>query len=180
MEYLMPNDQVLTLIYQLLDLTQQIVSVDPFVPMVPIVVDVDVCTIQLDGETMDEAFDRSVRPDSLTPLEMVWSMGKETCPCCRRLRGFLLYVLPRVGEDKGSGLMEECPICMGGPSRGAMVSWLPCKHAFHSHCVVRWLMKSQSCPFCRHEIELDKGGRPKEMGCYVYADTHYDILNSDI
>ncbi|KAL3619354.1 hypothetical protein CASFOL_036924 [Castilleja foliolosa] len=154
-EYLMPDDQILALIRQVFDFTQEIVSVDPSVPIVPIVVDVDVCTLQLDGETIYDTFDRAVTPDCLTPLEPV---EKENKLCRRRVWDFLLYDLPRVRVDKGSGLMEECPICMCGPSRGSLVSWLPCKHAFHSHCVTRWLIKRQSCPLCRHEIVLDKGG----------------------
>ncbi|KAL3619361.1 hypothetical protein CASFOL_036931 [Castilleja foliolosa] len=43
-----------------------------------------VCTMQLDGETIHEAFKRSVRPDSLTPLELVLPMEKENKLCRRR------------------------------------------------------------------------------------------------
>ncbi|KAL3619360.1 hypothetical protein CASFOL_036930 [Castilleja foliolosa] len=178
-EYLMPDYQILALIHRLLDLAVQIVSDNPSVPVVAIVADVNVCTMQLFFETIDEAFDRAVRPDRLTPLELVRPVEKEKKLCRRRVRDFLLYGLPRVGVDKGSGLMEMCQICMGGPKRGALVSWLPCKHAFHSHCVTRWLMKRRSCPLCSHEIVLEKGGLPTELGCYT-SNTHHDVLYSDL
>ncbi|KAL3643172.1 hypothetical protein CASFOL_013991 [Castilleja foliolosa] len=178
-EYLMPYSQIQTLIQRLLDLAEQIVFDDPSVPVVAIVANVNICTIQLFFETIDEAFDRAVRPDKLTPLELVRPVEKEKKLCRRRVRDFLLYCLPRVRVDKGSGLMEECPICMGGPKHGALVSWLPCKHSFHSYCVVRWLMMRQSCPLCRHEIVLETGGRLKEMGCYN-SDTHHDVRYSDL
>ncbi|KAL3619352.1 hypothetical protein CASFOL_036922 [Castilleja foliolosa] len=165
-EYLMPNHLILDIIHCLHNLADQIMSVHPSVPVVPIIVDVDVCTLQLVGETIDKAFERSVRPESLIPLELVRPIEKGNNKLCRlRVRDFLLYGLPMVRVEEGSDVMETCPICMGGPRGGALVSRLPCKHAFHSHCVVRWLMKRQSCPMCRHEIVLEKGGRPKELGC---------------
>ncbi|KAL3619358.1 hypothetical protein CASFOL_036928 [Castilleja foliolosa] len=157
-EYLMADYQILSLIQRMLNLAERIVSFDPSVPVVSIVADVNVCTKQLVGEKIDEALDRAVRPDRLTPLDLV--AEKEKKLCCPRVRDFLLYGLPRFIVFEGSGLMEECSICMCGHSCGALVSWLPCKHVFHSHCVTRWLMKRQSCPLCRHEIVLDdKGGR---------------------
>ncbi|KAL3619364.1 hypothetical protein CASFOL_036934 [Castilleja foliolosa] len=178
-EYLMPYSQILALIHRLLDLAEQIVFDDPSVPVVAIVADVNICTTQLFFETIYEAFDRAVRLDRLTPLELVRPVEKEKKMCSRRVRDFLLYGLPRVRVDKGSGLMEECPICMGGPRGGTLVSWLPCKHSFHSHCIVRWLMKKQSCPLCRHEIVLETGGRLTEMGCYN-SNTHHNIVYSDL
>ncbi|KAL3619353.1 hypothetical protein CASFOL_036923 [Castilleja foliolosa] len=111
----MPDHQILALIDQLLSFTQQIVSVDPSVPIDPIVVDVDVCTIQLDGETINDIFGRAVTPGCLTPLQLVGLVDKEKKLCRRRVRDFLIYGLPRVRMDKGSGLMEECSICMCGP-----------------------------------------------------------------
>ncbi|GFP99314.1 E3 ubiquitin-protein ligase rnf181 [Phtheirospermum japonicum] len=107
---------------------------------------------------MDDTFNRSVSPDCLTPLHLVLPMEKKDKLCRRRLLDFLLFGLPRIRVDdvEGFDLMEACPICMGGPTVGAPVSILPCRHAFHSHCVIRWFMERESCPLCRHEIVLEK------------------------
>ncbi|KAL3643393.1 hypothetical protein CASFOL_014208 [Castilleja foliolosa] len=168
-EYSMPNDQIQTLIHQTLDFAYQTVIVDPSSPIVSIGVDVEACTVQLDGETVHDATNRSVRPDCLIPLELVLPV-KKLDKSRRRLRNFVLFGLPRSVVDKGFDMMETCSICMGGPTAGGTVSWLPCKHAFHRHCVVRWLMEKVSCPLCRHEVVLEKGGRPKDLGCYVVSD----------
>ncbi|GFQ07747.1 E3 ubiquitin-protein ligase rnf181 [Phtheirospermum japonicum] len=153
-EYLMPDDEIRSLIHEVFDFAEQITVVDSSIPAVPIVVEVDVWTVQLDGETLDDAIDRSVRPDRLIPLDLVRPEGWEKEDSCRPLRDYLLYGLPRIGvEDEGFGArMETCPICLGGPTAAAPMSLLPCNHAFHRHCVVRWILKSWSCPLCRHEI----------------------------
>ncbi|GFP85102.1 E3 ubiquitin-protein ligase rlim [Phtheirospermum japonicum] len=172
-EYLMTDDQIQSFIHKALDYAQQITAVHPSRPIVPIVVDLYVCTVQLDGETIDHTIDRSVRPDCLIPLHLLRPDGAakdDDDDSCLRLRDYLLCVLPRIRADdlhvEGFGaLMETCPICLGGPTAAAPVSLLPCRHAFHSHCVVRWLMERESCPMCRHDeiILLEKGRRAKEL-----------------
>ncbi|KAL3625327.1 hypothetical protein CASFOL_030781 [Castilleja foliolosa] len=160
-EYLMSDDQILSFIYTALDYAQQISAAHPSRLIVPIFADVLVCTVQLDGEPLDEAIDRSVRPDCLVPLKLLEPDVDEDS--CHHLRDYLLRGLPRIrGDDvhvEGFGsLMETCSICLGGPTAAAPVSLLPCRHAFHSHCVVRWLMVNDSCPLCRAEkiVRLEK------------------------
>ena len=48
-----------------------------------------------------------------------------------------------------------CPICLDDVQVGAVVKRLPCKHYFHSSCVVPWLEQHNSCPTCRCELESD-------------------------
>ncbi|GFP98301.1 E3 ubiquitin-protein ligase rnf181 [Phtheirospermum japonicum] len=104
--------------------------------VIPVVIGLDVLTVQLEGETVDDARGRAIRPECLIPLNIV---GVE-------------------GVDKGLALMDVCPICLRGPTAGAEISSLPCKHAFHNHCVVHWLLKSRSCPLCRFEIVVNRRG----------------------
>ncbi|KAL3625329.1 hypothetical protein CASFOL_030783 [Castilleja foliolosa] len=159
-EYLMSDDQILSFIYTALDYAQRISAAHPSRFVVPIFADVLVCTVQLEDEPLDEAIDRSVRPDCLVPLKLLEPNDDGSY---HHLRDYLLRGLPRIrGDDvhvEGFGsLMETCSICLGGPTAAAPVSLLPCRHAFHSHCVVRWLMVNDSCPLCRAEkiIQLEK------------------------
>ncbi|KAL3627711.1 hypothetical protein CASFOL_029074 [Castilleja foliolosa] len=95
-EYLMPGDEIQSLIHEVFDFAQEIMAVDPSIPVIPIVVDVDVCTVQLDGETLDDAIDRSVRPDCLIPLALFRPEWKRN-DSVRRLNDYMLYGLPRIG-----------------------------------------------------------------------------------
>nr|XP_009801324.1 PREDICTED: RING finger protein 165-like [Nicotiana sylvestris]XP_016460079.1 PREDICTED: RING finger protein 165-like [Nicotiana tabacum] len=44
---------------------------------------------------------------------------------------------------------EECPICLDKPSIGEEITYMPCSHFCHSHCLLMWFQKNSSCPFCR-------------------------------
>ncbi|PSN55588.1 E3 ubiquitin-protein ligase [Blattella germanica] len=50
---------------------------------------------------------------------------------------------------------EQCPVCLKEYTVGEKVKVLPCKHAFHSSCILPWLEKTNSCPLCRHELPTD-------------------------
>lgn len=47
--------------------------------------------------------------------------------------------------------IEECIICLQ-PMHMKKVRYMPCKHVFHSTCVVRWLKRKRTCPCCRREV----------------------------
>ncbi|GLU07947.1 hypothetical protein SLE2022_248850 [Rubroshorea leprosula] len=46
-------------------------------------------------------------------------------------------------------LEEACVICMQKLCRGTELCSMPCKHLFHSHCIIKWLRTSHVCPICR-------------------------------
>ncbi|CAM1314557.1 RNF181 (predicted) [Pycnogonum litorale] len=50
---------------------------------------------------------------------------------------------------------KQCPVCLKQFTIGETVSVLPCKHQFHSPCILPWLSKTNSCPFCRQELPTD-------------------------
>jgi hypothetical protein len=62
-----------------------------------------------------------------------------------RIQKDLVVVPPGDGRDK------ECVICTStlGESQAALTR-LICGHLFHLDCVVTWLIKSATCPICRH------------------------------
>ena len=51
---------------------------------------------------------------------------------------------------------RDCVVCTESLTSGSKVLRLPaCGHLFHEHCVLQWLNKHNTCPFCRHELPTD-------------------------
>uniref|UniRef100_A0A6M2DIA3 RING-type E3 ubiquitin transferase n=1 Tax=Xenopsylla cheopis TaxID=163159 RepID=A0A6M2DIA3_XENCH len=50
---------------------------------------------------------------------------------------------------------EQCTVCLRYFTIGAEAKELPCKHFYHSECIIPWLQKTNSCPLCRHELPTD-------------------------
>ncbi|KDP29046.1 hypothetical protein JCGZ_16435 [Jatropha curcas] len=56
------------------------------------------------------------------------------------------------GGGDGGG---ECGICKENMRRGRDVCELPCKHLFHWMCILPWLTKRNTCPYCRFELPTE-------------------------
>ena len=65
-------------------------------------------------------------------LVALWSldMKVETCAICR------------------NHIMDTCVECQNGVINNddCKVSWGICNHAFHTHCITRWLSSKNVCP----------------------------------
>lgn len=56
----------------------------------------------------------------------------------------------------------QCAVCLDECEVGALVKEMPCKHKFHSTCIVPWLQLHSSCPVCRYQLPSHDSSSPKD------------------
>ncbi|XP_010500491.1 PREDICTED: E3 ubiquitin-protein ligase RING1-like [Camelina sativa] len=62
------------------------------------------------------------------------------------------------------GLLQ-CTVCLDDFEIGMDAKEMPCKHKFHSDCLLPWLELHSSCPVCRYLLPTgDDDGEPKTDG----------------
>ncbi|CAJ1847796.1 unnamed protein product [Sphenostylis stenocarpa] len=50
----------------------------------------------------------------------------------------------------------QCSVCLDDFEVGSEAKEMPCKHRFHSGCILPWLELHSSCPVCRLQLPVDE------------------------
>ncbi|KAL3850651.1 hypothetical protein ACJIZ3_012533 [Penstemon smallii] len=81
--------------------------------------------------------------------------------------------LPTVQIETGHVELEShCAVCKDAFTLGSEAREMPCKHIYHTDCILPWLNLHSSCPVCRHELPTDDPdvvpGRPEAVGLTIW------------
>ncbi|KAG2263586.1 hypothetical protein Bca4012_014660 [Brassica carinata] len=109
----------------------------------------------IDQNEDDEDYLHTTEYEMLFEAEISSGLGKPPAS-----KSFIknLKVSPLTREDVTENDDDAmcCAVCREEMSVGKEVAELPCRHKYHSECIVPWLGIRNTCPVCRFELPSDE------------------------
>lgn len=82
----------------------------------------------------------------------------------------LIARLKATAQQQVECVRDPCVICANEIETDALVTELPCGHAFHDECIRMWLSQQHTCPCCRFELEEDNARYLRSIGLREQAE----------
>ncbi|CAN4102281.1 unnamed protein product [Withania somnifera] len=99
---------------------------------------------------MGSGFDRLL--DQLTQIEVNGFGRPENPPASKSA----IESMPVIQIASAHVTTEtHCAVCKEPFDLGSEAREMPCKHIYHSDCILPWLSLRNSCPVCRHELPAE-------------------------
>ncbi|WCJ28328.1 RING/U-box superfamily protein [Euphorbia peplus] len=108
---------------------------------------------------MGSGFDRLL--EQLTQLE-INGVGRFEQPPASKAAIESMPVVKIV--DNHVCMESHCAVCKEAFELDSEAREMPCKHIYHSDCILPWLTLRNSCPVCRHELPTDAHGSGNTSG----------------
>lgn len=71
-----------------------------------------------------------------------------------------------------------CSVCLDEYESGDKMTILPCKHSFHTDCIVKWLTERQpTCPLCKTVVVFNDDDSSSSHGSVT--DEHHQIFDNN-
>ncbi|KAE8692863.1 hypothetical protein F3Y22_tig00110828pilonHSYRG00134 [Hibiscus syriacus] len=110
-------------------------------------------TSESDGIVADRGFDRLL--DQLSQLEAN-GVGRLDQPPASKAAIESIPVIKILGSHVR--LESHCAVCKEPFELHSEAREMPCKHIYHTDCILPWLSIRKSCPDCRHELPTENNG----------------------
>lgn len=69
-----------------------------------------------------------------------WNMMQDICSICK------------------ASIVDKCSYCISqeyGPEKDCKIAFGKCGHAFHQHCIEKWISDNRNCVLCNQRWHLD-------------------------